>query len=297
MTVIAINSWDDLSGVANSILEDALFVVRETYELPNHVKVFTDATGGNLRKGFDYNQVTIGTVTEYDDVTSSAFAATAGQTLTPYEYAAQLMISDLRRESETPESIMTDSARELGLAMGDVVQSNLLSDFTSLTGGSGGGNYYTGTIIGTASWGSLAGAISVARNANKSSAVPLAAFIHGYSWKVLAASASVAGATVAAAPSFQDEITRTGYVGMFDGVPIYQFYSSVTGTTATAWTNFAVFPRDAIALDWRRRPRLEPERNASARGTELNISAVFAHGVWRPALGVYGKWFAPTPTA
>jgi len=80
------------------------------------------------------------------------------------------------------------------------------------------------------------------------------------------------------------------------GVPIFCFYSSVTGTTATAWTNCAVFPRDAIALDWRRQPRLEAERNASARGTEFNMSAVFAHGVWRPALGVYAKMFAATPT-
>jgi hypothetical protein len=295
MTVIAINAWADVSGIANSILEDSLFIVRENYVLPGLVKTFNEMSGGNLRKGFDYNSVTVGTVTEYDDLTSSAFAATAGQTLTPYEYGAQLMISDLRMESETPESIRTDSARELGLAMGDVVESKLLGDFTSLTGGSGGGNYYTGTIIGTPTFASLAGAIAVARKANKSSAVPLAAVIHGYHWNVLAQSASVAGATVAVAPGYQDEITRTGYAGSFMGVPIFVTYQSVTGTTATAWTNFAVFPRDAIALDWRRSPRIEAERNASARGIELNISAVFAHGVWRPALGVYGKWFAATP--
>jgi hypothetical protein len=296
MTVIAINAWADESGIANKILDDAIFIVREQYVLPGLVRVFNDRTGGNLREGFTYNSVTIGTVTEFDDVTSSAFAATAAQTLTPYEYAGQLMISDLRVESDTPENIVNDSAKELGLAMGDVVESKLIGDFTSLTGGSGGANYYTGTIIGTPTFASLAGAIAIARAANKSTGIPLAAVVHGYHWNVLAQSASVAGASVAVAPGFQDEMSRTGYVGQFMGVPIFQVYNSVTGTTATAWTNFAVFPRDALALDWRRAPRLRPERNESARGTELNMSAVFAHGVWRPALGVYGKWFAATPT-
>ena len=45
---------------------------------------------------------------------------------------------------------------------------------------------------------------------------------------------------------------------------------------------------DALALDMRRAPRLEPERDASRRGYELNLSAVYAHGVWRPKFGVCG---------
>jgi hypothetical protein len=59
----------------------------------------------------------------------------------------------------------------------------------------------------------------------------------------------------------------------------------------------AVFPRPAIAIDWRRRVRVEPERDASRRGWELNMSAVYAHGVWRPARGVILYFDAATPSS
>ena len=202
-----------------------------------------------------------------------------------------------RRDSEAPENIITDCARELGLAVADKVETDLIALFPSLTGVA---NYYTGTIIGTPTWGALAGMISIARYCSKSNSVPLVAVVHGFHWNVLARAANVAGASIAAvAPGFQEELTRSGYVGSFMGVPIYQIYNTPTGTitTATAWTYSAVFPRDAIALDWRRQPRVEGERNASMRGTEFNISAVYACGVWRPALGVYAKMFACQPSA
>jgi len=32
--------------------------------------------------------------------------------------------------------------------------------------------------------------------------------------------------------------------------------------------------------------RIEPERDASLRGFELNASSVFAYGVWRPQYGI-----------
>ena len=40
--------------------------------------------------------------------------------------------------------------------------------------------------------------------------------------------------------------------------------------------------------------RLEPERDASRRGWELNLSTVYAHGVWRPTYGVQ-MIFVDTP--
>ena len=42
----------------------------------------------------------------------------------------------------------------------------------------------------------------------------------------------------------------------------------------------------AIAYDLRRDVRLEPERDASKRAWELNLTMMYAHGVWRPLWGV-----------
>jgi hypothetical protein len=287
----AINAWADGSAIANSMQERAYFAIREVNVLPNLVTQFSDMRGGNLRKNYTYSTNTAATIGETTDLTSTEFKPSASQTLTPEEIGLMYAVSDLRAESELPEDIINDGARDLGFAAAAKIESDLFSEFGSLTGGSAGG---TGTS-GTPTWGFVAAAIAQARDANKSSSIPLAVVMHGYTWAVLAKSASVAGASVASA--YGDDISYNGYVSTFMGVPMFQIYPAVTGTGATAWAYGAVFPKSAIALDWRRQVRVEAQRDASMRGTEFNMSAVYAHGVWRPALGVYFCALAATPTS
>ena len=285
-----LNTWSDVSAIANNIQEDAYFIVREAAIMQNFVTMFGDMKGGNPRISYEYSSVAAASIAETDDLTSSAFTPSAGQTLTPAEIGAQFFISDLRRDSELPESIMTDAARELGFAGADKINNDIAGDMASLTGGSIGA---AGTVI---TWGYVAAAIAQARNASKSIAVPLVAVIHGYQAAVLAKAASVAGATVITTPATNDSITKSGITQAFSflGVPIYQvFVSPDTGVDFTG----GVFPREALALDWRRPIRIEAERDASRRGTEINMSGVYAHGVWRPALGVKMVFDAAAPTS
>jgi hypothetical protein len=210
--------------------------------------------------------------------------------LTPSEIGLQFFISDARAESDVPENIINDAARELGFAATDRLESDLIGEMANLTGGTVGA---AGTII---TWGHLAAAIAQARNANKNAAKPLACVLHGYQWAVLAKAASVAGASVVNAPAFQDQVTRsagsTVKVADFMGVPIYQVFAAVdSGGDFTG----GVFPRESIALDWRRLIRVRPQRDESRRGLELNMSAIYAHGVWRPELGVKMIFDAATP--
>ena len=289
-----LNMWSDISTISNSVLVDAVFAVRESTVFLPHVKQFNDMAGGNLRVNHGYPKTTAGTVGESTDLTSTVWTGTAMQTLTPKEIGQQFFVTDLRRDSDSPENIMNDAARELGLAAAAKIDLDIFELFSSLTGGSAGG---TGTS-GTPTWGFLAAAIAQARAANKSSNVPLVCMVHGYVWSVLAKSASIAGATVATAPGYIDEITRSGYVATFMGVPLYQFYlnDDVAGQASTAIKG-AVFPREALAVDWRRTIRVEGQRDASLRGTEFNMSAVYAAGIWRPELGVYFNALAATPTS
>lgn len=288
-----LNLYSDLSSIAQNVQEDAIFVVRESYVMPSLVQVFNDMSAANPRVGYKYNQGTAGTIAEADDLTSSAFAPSADQTLTPIEIGLQYFISDKRADSSgrVPESVLTDAARELGLAAGDKIQQHLLQDIANLTGGSIAGS---GANI---SWAILAGAISQARQANKASGVPLKAVLHGYQWVQLAKTASVAAGAVVNSPNFSDEMTRKGYVYEYMGVPIIQVYPGtevVHGTAATAWFDAGVFPREAIALDWRRPIRVEAQRDASRRGVELNMTALYAHGIWRPDRGVLLQTYATT---
>jgi hypothetical protein len=273
------------------VQEDAIFVVREAVLMPRLIKNFNDRNGLNPRKGYVYNQSSAATVGESDDLTSKAFTPSLDQTLTPAEIGLQFFITDSRWESEAPESIMNDAAMELGLAATDKIESDLVGDMASLTGGTVGA---AGTTI---TWGYVSAAIAQARNANKNVAKPLSVVIHGYQAAVLAKSASIAGATsLAQAPNFTDNVTSQGLkqVFTFMGVPIYQVFQS---PDASDDFTGGCFPMEALAVDWRRRIRVEPERDASRRGTEMNMSAVYAHGVWRPARGIQMIFDATAPTS
>jgi hypothetical protein len=259
--------------------------------MQNYIRMFTDMTGANPRKGYQFNQATAQEVAESDDMVSQAFTPALLQTLTPIEIGLPFFVSDLRADSELPENVIRDGAIELGLAASDKVESDIVGDFASLTGGT------VGTAGSTITWSYVAAGIARARNANKAVNVPLAYVMHGYQWAVLAKAASVAGATLAQAPGFTQGVTTQtplGQVATFMGVPIYQTFQA---PDASDDFTGAIFPRDALAIDWRRPIRIEPERKASRRGTQYNMSAVYAHGVWRPALGIQMVFDATAPTS
>lgn len=287
---MALNLYGDLSGIAQNIQDNAIFVIRELGTMQGLITRFTDASGGNPRVGYKYNQGVAKSIGEADDLTSDAFTPSADQTLTPAEIGLQFFITDLRAESQAPESIVRDASLELGYAALDKVETDLVGDIASLTGGTVGS---AGTTI---TWGHVSAAIAQARNANKSANKPLSCVIHGYQAARLAKTASVAGATsIAQAPQFTDQVTREGLkkVFTFMGVPIYQVFA--TPDSNDDFTG-GVFPQEAMAIDWRRAVRVRPERDESRRGAEFNMSAVYAHGIWRPLRGVKLIADATAPT-
>jgi hypothetical protein len=282
------NIWSDVSGIAQRIESDAYFVIRETSTLQNLVTVFTDASGLNTRRSYKYNQLTAKEITDADDLSSSSFTPSADQTLTPGIIGEQVFVTDARADSELPEQIMADAARELGLAASDKVEGDLVTLMASLTGGT------VGTINTSITWGWVAAAIAQARNANKNSKVPLACVLHGYQYAVLSKAASIAGSSLSQAPNYTDEISISGYVATFMGVPIYQVFAS---PDSDADFKGGVFPRNALALDWRKPVKIEMQRDASrgGGGWEINMSAIYAKGVWRPELGVILQADATAP--
>jgi hypothetical protein len=126
----------------------------------------------------------------------------------------------------------------------------------------------------------IAAAMTLLRNQN--APLPYAAVLSPNMYHNLAKSATVAGATSSAAPNFADDVTRRWWVNSFGPVDI--FLSSNIATSGTTYG--AMFSRQVIAYDERRAPRLEPQRDASRRGLELNMFIVYGYGVWRPRFGV-----------
>lgn len=283
---MTINTYSDISSFVNTIFEDALFVARDNNLMIPLVTTFDDKQGMAARKNQTYGTATINSIAETDDLVSQQFKPTALSTLTPGEYGGQFFISDQRLESD-PFGARNDAANELGMAMAERMEIDMLGNFSSLTGGTVGA---AGTVI---TWGHFFAALTLLRA--QKAPQPYFCVLHPYQWHVLAKAASVAGASVVNAPEFQDEITRNWFVGRVGPVNVFTTTNiSINGSTDAYG---GLFSRGALAMDFRRAPRLEPERDASRRGWELNMSAIYAHGVWRPTFGIQMLFNAATPSS
>jgi hypothetical protein len=267
------NTYTDISSLANTIYEDVLFVARENNLMALLAQGYNDRTNDEARKNAKYGSATINQIGETDDLDSQTFTPTVDQTLTPYEYGAQFFITDKRRESDR-YAVVQDASLELGKAFGQKVDTLLVSTFSSLTGGTVGG---TTTDL---TWANIFAGIAKMRAAFAPQ--PWTIVLHSYQYYCLG-TAVLPGVTVTNAPALQDAIYRQFYQNSISGVDIVLDDNITSGATAYG----AIFSTNrAIALDWRRGVRIEPERDASRRGFELNLSARFAYGIWRPQFGV-----------
>jgi hypothetical protein len=195
-------------------------------------------------------------------------------------------MTDTRLEND-PFNYAAEARDELGAGLADSIDVNILSAFTSLTGGTIGG-------FGSApTWGQFYAALAVLRS--QKAPGNWVAVMHPYQFYGLGTAAAVAGGiSQTNAPDFQNEVMRNFWMGRAAGVDIY-ISTNVPMSGGTAAT-YGIFSRDAIGFDVRRPTRIEPERDASRRGWELNLSCIYGSGAWRPKFGVQVKTSAIAPT-
>lgn len=273
---MSINTTAQISDpYIQTIFEDALFVARDNNLIANLVTVFSDRNDDSPRSSSEHAQVTINAIDEADDLASQAFTPSVLSTLTPQEYGAQYLLTDRRRASD-PFGVQQAAAQELGMGIATDIESKVLAQFGNLTGGT------IGTAGSAPIWGHFFAALTHLRAQNAPG--PYYYVVRPEQWHDLAQAASVAGAQVVNAPEFQDEIMRRWYVGTVAGVQVFTSTNIVKDANDDA--TGAMFNRTALALDIRRAPRLEPERDASRRAIELNMTVHYATGVWRPKFGV-----------
>jgi len=270
-----LNTWSDVSSIAQRIEVDAYRIVREKGTMQGVVKTFRDAGGMNTRRSYKYNAGTAVAIDDEDDLTSSAFTPEADQTLTPGEIGLQFFITDARAESMLPEQIIADAGKELISAALDKVETDLAGDMASLTGGT------VGAAGSSITWSFVSAAIAQGQSANKSPSVKLNYVLHGYQWAVLAKAASIAASTQPAAIPFVEQMTRRGWVGRYYGVDFYQSFQSADSSDDFSG---GCFPKNAIAMDWRRPIRVEPLRifslfpcQMTTRVVELPLPALKPH--------------------
>lgn len=283
---MALNTAANITAFVNTVYEGALMVARDNNIMASLVTVYSDRSGTAIRSLQTYGTATINQIGETDDLASQSLTPSVLSTLTPYEFGAQFFVTDLRRETD-PFPIAADASTELGMAMAQSIDKNIASNFSSLTGGTVGAS---GTVI---TWGHVLAMQARLRNQNAPG--PYYMVLHPYQWNQLGKAASVASSVATnAPPDFLTAIQRQYWLGSAYGI---EFFNSTNVTLSGTDAYCALFSRQALALDIRRAARIEPDRKPSRRGDELNLTMVYAHGVWRKAFGIQGIFDASAPTS
>jgi len=268
------SSAASISALINNIYEGALLVAREQSVMVPLVQSFTDMQGIAARVKTDYTGGTIATIAETTDMSAQTFTPAAGGTITISQVGAQYFITDLRIESDF-NNVQRDASTDLGQLVAVKMDTDLVGNFSSLTGGT------VGSAGGTVTWANVFASVTYLRK--NFAPQPYVCVLRPEHWYFLANTVG-AGQTVTNAPALQDEVARQWFVGNAYGTDFYVDANISAGTAAVA----GMFSRQAIGFDLRRATRIEAQRDASrgGGGYELNMTAVYGHGVWRPAFGV-----------
>jgi len=286
MTAYQPNVIGDISSYMQTIYEDALLVARDNNIMSQLATVFSDRKNeAETRKLSRFTGLTVNSFTDVDDLTSQQFTPSVVSTLTPAMAGGQYWLTDARLNS-SPFEERSLAARDMGEALATKIETDLLGDISSFTGGTVGAG---GSVIG---WNNVFQMETIMR-ANK---VPYPYFLvmHPYTWYPLGKAASVAGAQTNAAPNLLNAVNSMFFVKQVGGIYIFTSANVTSGTAAKV----GMWGREALALDIRRAPRLEPQRDASkgGGGYELNLTTNYAHGVWDKVKGVQGTFDASTPS-
>ncbi|GIW60726.1 MAG: hypothetical protein KatS3mg087_1792 [Patescibacteria group bacterium] len=263
-----------ISSQLPSIYEATMMYASETFVLPSIVTVYQDATGLSPRVFTEYSEGTAAIIAETADLSTQVFSRSVSATLTPVEVGASFFVTDSRAESDIVD-VLADLSQHIGYTVFSKVESDLASLFNGFTAGT----------IGAASTALTWSHIFQARAVLAANRVPSPynLVLSEYQWLDLASAANVAALSAPAPLRIRDDIQDAYHVATIGGdINVYTTPSIAAGTDVYG----AMFSRRAIALDVRRRLRIEPERDASRRGTEVNATMVYAYGIVRPTWGV-----------
>lgn len=272
-----ISQVSSLSSLFSKVYEDAIFTAVETNIMAGLVYPYS-ATGWMDREVTKYpTPPTAQSVDEDQDYSNPIELSKSSVTLTPGEIMAQAILTDRRIDTD-PDGARADCAAWLGQAISTKIDTDLLGLFSSFTEG-------LGTANTSLTLDDIAGAVSILRTTSKGQGGPIYVVLHPYQWYDIWNELGTPAATYAFQGDVANEALRMAFVGNWLGAAWFQSANIDINDDDDAYG--AVFKREAIALDTRKRPTLEPERDASLRAWELNMTAGYAYGIRRDEMGVY----------
>ena len=274
---MSITGVTDLNGLYNTIYERVLFVAREMNLMSNLVDN-RSAVGWMTRDVSIRPEISAVSVSDAQDFASpTTFGKSTQATLTPGEIISQVVLTDRDMETD-PDNAVQDAIVELGGSVATKIDVDLVTLFSSFGTDIGDGAGSTATIS------NAAAGLARLRNAKALQYGAPVAVWHPYHWHDLWVELGQPAATFAHLGDVANQALRDYTVGSWLGLSHYTTANIAVDASDDAVSG--IFVRPAIMMDTRRAARLETERDASLRATELNITAGYAYGIARDTLGV-----------
>jgi N4-gp56 family major capsid protein len=250
-----------------NIVQAALFTLSEQTVIRPLVRNY-DMTGtpGLTAQVPIYPAISAGNLTEGTDITSgTAFDATSAEIVCS-EKGALVALSDLSREAAT-DDVAAAIGRQLGDAMAKKVDTDLAALFSGFSNqvGSGAAEITVQDLFKAA---------ATLRNNNAPG--PYVCVLHPYQAYQIKSQLTNAGNTNMVNPSdIGNQALRDGFIGNIAGMQVFES-TVVSGDSAGAFVG-AAMSQDALGYVVKRNMRIEEQRDASLRSTEIVGS--MAYGV------------------
>ena len=258
-----------LNDLLPSIVAEALFVASEKSIMRGLVRNYTINPGqGKTVTVPIYPKQTAAALTEG---TAPAFTAisTNGVTLTVSEVGLTAQISDLAMMASA-SNVVADIGRLFGEAIARKMDSDILSNVSSLNAGVGGASTAATPAL-------IFQAIAKLRSQGYDTSNDCAIVLHP---NVAYEIASTLTSTFAApASQIGNDALRNGFMGTLGGVPVYQSSLVNVAGGAAGDYNSVLFHRDAFGLALMQDIRIESQREATKRGFDIVGSAIYGHGI------------------
>tara|TARA_A100001391_G_scaffold39208_1_gene21747 strand:- start:847 stop:1710 length:864 start_codon:yes stop_codon:yes gene_type:complete len=267
-----------LDDLLAPIVQEALFVASERSIMRGLVRNFTvPANAGKVLQVPIYPTVTAAALTEADDLGMTA-VSTSKADITLSEVGFATNVSDLSVNFSSSNVIA-----DLGKLMGDAIARKMDRDLTALF--SGFSTYAFTTATAEADIEMTAEHLFRAAAKLKASAVPGPYFGVFNPKSIFNMKKTMTSTFVPQGNTgVVNQAMTEGYVGRIAGIDIFET-SNVVESSATSCVN-AVFSRDALGLAIGTDMKIETQRDASARATELVATATYGVSELHDSYGV-----------
>jgi hypothetical protein len=266
-----------LSELFTNITQEAIFTFQETSVMRPLVTLYPIIGSGKTVEVPVYPTISASAVNEATDLSNTAVNPTSA-TITASEVGVMTTLTDLGANSAS-RNVGADIGKLFGEAIAKKVDTdlvNLLDDFASASDQGGAGTELTADLLFKAQ--------AILRSANVPA--PYYGVFHPkalFNLKKTLTQAGYAG-TATAISDIGNEALRNGYIGRIAGIDVFENANITIDAYDDSYGG--VFHPASLGLAMKEEFKVESQRDASLRATELVASIVYGTGVIKDTYGV-----------